>query len=460
MKLFKRLLALLLAGIVCYGISYAWRAFPIITGYGAKILCSCTMLAGRAQDDVIANELGRFPISIGTFEAHYEDSSATASVFGLARKKAIYRKGLGCILINEISEEELRGQRTVTTKPPLADQDTIAWPTGNLNADSTFTSIDYQKLNAALDSAFIEPGPAKLRRTRAVVVLYEGRIVAERYAEGFDENTLLIGWSMTKSLTNAVVGLLVHEGKLKLHEPAPVSGWQDDARNKITLHHLLQASSGLEWVEDYGNPGYATNMLFKKKDAGLYAAQNPAAHEPGTFFQYSSGTSNIVSWIIREALSDSVYYTFPYERIFYKAGMYSLIIEPDAGGTFVGSSFSFATTRDWARFGLLYLQDGVWNGERILPEGWVQYTTTPAPAAPQGKYGAHFWLNAGDPGNPEDRLYPSAPQDMYWADGFEGQNVFVIPSKKLVVVKLSLTHGNYMDDDKFLAEVIDAVSEH
>lgn len=457
MKIFKKLLALLLIAIVIYAISYTWRALPIISGYGAKILCSCTMLAGRDHRDVIANELGRFPISLGKFEVDYEDSSATASVFGMARKKAIYRKGLGCTIINEISEEEIRQQHITTARPPNIDQDTIAWPMGNMTRDSVFHTINYLQLNATIDSAFNEPGPEKLRRTRAVIVLYDGQIIAERYADGFDKNSLLIGWSMTKSLTNAVVGLLVHEGKLKLDAPAPVSRWEHDARSMITLHHLLQASSGLEWVEDYGSPGHATNMLFKKKDAGLYAAATPAAHEPGKFFQYSSGTSNIVSRIVRETLGDSVYYQFPFKRIFYKTGMYSLVIEPDAGGTFVGSSFSFATARDWARFGLLYMQDGMWNGERILPEGWVQYTTTPAPAAPQGKYGAHFWLNAGDPAHPEDRLYPSAPKDMFWADGYEGQNVFIMPSQKLVVVKLSLTHGNFMDDDKFLAEIIEAV---
>jgi len=133
------------------------------------------------------------------------------------------------------------------------------------------------------------------------------------------------------------------------------------------------------------------------------------------------------------------------------------VLEPDAGGTFVGSSFTFGTARDWARFGLLYLNDGVWNGERILPEGWVEYTTTPGPAAEHGEYGAQFWLNAGAKDNPANRIYPDVPADLYWADGYEGQNVFILPSKNLVVVKLSLSSGDHLDDNKFLAGIISAL---
>jgi CubicO group peptidase (beta-lactamase class C family) len=132
-------------------------------------------------------------------------------------------------------------------------------------------------------------------------------------------------------------------------------------------------------------------------------------------------------------------------------------MEPDGGGTFVGSSYMFGTARDWARFGLLYLNDGWFNGEQILPEGWVKYTTTPAPAAPLGEYGAQFWLNAGAKDNPSHRIFPDVPADLYWADGFEGQNVFVLPSKKLVIVKLSLSQGDYLDDNKFLVGIIEAL---
>lgn len=457
-SLIKKALLVIFIFILAYGVFYAWRAVPIISGYGAKNMCSCVMLAGRNPDDVLKNELGGFPLRLGSFSVDYQDSSATGTVLGLAKRKAIFRKGLGCSLVVEMTEEQFRQQKVDLPQPPNVSQDTIPWPQGDAIADAAAQHVNQEKIATVLDSAFSEPGPKKLRRTRAVLIVHDGKIIAERYANGFTKDSKLIGWSMTKSITNALVGILVKENKLKLDAPASVAAWKNDDRNKITLNDLMHASSGLKWEENYGGPSGATNMLFKKKDMGLYAADVPRAHEPGKVFYYSSGTTNIISRIIRETLGDGDYYRFPYENLFYKIGMFHTIMEPDAGGTFVGSSYSFGTARDWARFGLLYLNDGVWNGERILPEGWVTYTTTPALGADRGQYGAQFWLNAGAPGNPQNRYYPSAPTDLYWADGFEGQNVFILPSKKLVIVKLSLSQGDYLDDDKFLADIIDAVN--
>ncbi len=455
-KVLKRIVLTILILGPAYGIFYAWQAFPIISGYGAKNICTCVMVAGRAPESVKKHELGGFPIRLGTFEVDYTDSSATGSVFGLAKQKAIFRKGLGCSLVTELSEKEFRAQKANLPTSPRLNPDTIAWPHGNILHDSSSVKRDLTKINTALDEAFSEPGPDSLRRTRAVLIIHDGKIISERYADGFSKESKLIGWSMTKSITNALVGILVKQGKLDVSQPAAVAAWEKDDRKNITLHNLLQASSGLDWEENYGGPSGATNMLFKKKDMGLYAAEVPVALKPGEKFYYSSGTTNIISRIIRETIGDDNYYKFPYEELLYKIGMYNTIIEPDAGGTFVGSSYSFGTARDWARFGLLYLNDGVWNGERILPEGWVKYTTTPAKGADRGQYGAQFWLNAGAPGNPENRYYPSAPTDLYWADGFEGQNVFILPSKKLVIVKLSMSQGDYLDDDQFLKAIIGA----
>src|SRR5690606_9924109 len=281
---------------------------------------------------------------------------------------------------------------------------------------------------------------------------------AEKYAPGFTAESRHMGWSMTKSITNALIGILVREGKLDVEAPAPVPEWRDDERNKITLNHLLQASSGLSWNESYFSPTADFHTMFiKSDDKAAYSASKKPAHNPGTFFQYSSGTTNILSRIIRHTVGDSMYHRFPYEKLFRPLGMSTAIIEPDASGTFVGSSYSFASARDWAKFGLLFLNDGVWNGERILPEGWVKYTTTPAPAAEQGEYGAQFWLNAGEKGNPTNRTYPELPTDLYWASGYEGQNVFVLPSKNLVVVKLSLSAGEFVDNQKFLTKIVEGV---
>lgn len=447
---------IIIVGGLSYGVYYASQAFPIITGYGAKNLCSCAYLSGRSEQSVLDNELSAFPLSIGTFELHPEDSSATASVFGFATHKAIYRKGLGCTLLNELTEEELRNQK-FNLPSAAVNQDTIAWPMGNLVPDTILDGVNYALLNATVQDAFAEPGDDKNRRTRAIIVIYDGQIIAEKYAEGFDQNTRQLGWSMAKSVTNALLGILVRDGKLSLNDTPPFEEWKNDKRANIRIHNLMQMSSGLLWEENYSKPSDATNMLFKSKDAGLLASHSPYESEPGKVFEYSSGTSNMLAWIVRHTVGDSGYYSFASERLFKKTGMNSMILEPDAGGTFVGSSYAFATPRDWGRFGLLFLNDGMFNGQRILPEGWSEYSSTPCEGADMGQYGAQFWLNAGSKTDVVKRMYPDVPADLYWADGYEGQNVFILPSKDLVVVKLSQSSGNYLDDNKFLADIIKAL---
>ncbi|HEY5826351.1 MAG TPA: serine hydrolase [Cyclobacteriaceae bacterium] len=458
MKLIKRIVLVLILISIAYGVYYATQALPILSGYGAKNVCSCVFVGGRDLQSVLENELSGSPLKYGTFSVDFTDSSATGTVLGVAKQKAIYRKGLGCSLIEELSEEEIRNQKINLPVASPLNSDTIPWPQGNLHSDPISAGVNTEKLNQVVTAAFDEPGPKPLRRTRAILVVYNGKIIAEKYATGFTKDSRQLGWSMTKSLTNAMVGILVKQGKLNINDPAPIESWKNDARNKITLNDLMHMSSGLDWKEFYGGPSNATNMLFKKKDMGVYAATVPAKEESGKVFYYSSGTTNIISRIVRDKVGNENYYRFPYEELFHKLGMRSMVIEPDAGGTFVGSSYSFATARDWARFGLLYLNDGVWNGERILPEGWVTYSTTPTSGAALGEYGAQFWLNAGTKGNPEKRIYPSVSTDLYWADGFEGQNVFILPSKKLVIVKLSQSQGNHLNDDQFISGIVEALN--
>jgi len=458
-KIFKRSLLIILLLVIAYGGQYAWRALPILSGYGTKDICSCVFVAGRNPKDVIDNELNSFPLKLGSFNVSYSDSTANGSVFGLANRKAVYRKGLGCTLLAEMSEEELRNQKINTYHAESMNTDTIPWPMGDKLPDTISKKINIEKLSAALDHAFAEADTEriKLRRTRAVVVLYDGQLVGEKYASGYDKNSKHIGWSMTKSLTNALVGILVKQGKLKLEDPAPVQAWKGDERKNIKLNDLMHMSSGLKWEENYGGPSGATNMLFKKKDMGIYAATVPLEFKPGEVFEYSSGTTNIISRIVRESIGDEQYYRFPNEELFNEIGMRSIVMEPDAGGTFVGSSYSFATARDFARFGLLFYNDGIWNGERILPEGWVKYSYTPAAGAHEGEYGAQWWTNAGKKNNPSKRSFPNVPTDSFNADGFEGQYIFVVPSKKLVVVRLGLTKYGLFDMDKLVSEIIGAL---
>lgn len=440
--------------LILFGVYYVRQALPILSGYGAKNLCSCVYVGKRTPESVIDNELASFPIRLGSFTVDHTDSSAYGSVFGLSTRKAIYRKGLGCTLISQIDEAELRAQKIRLAAKPQVDQDTVAWPMGNKMNDSLSFEINQKSLQQVVDHAFDEPSGKPSRRTRAILVVYKGEIIAEKYAEGFDQNSPQMGWSMTKSLTNAFMGHLVLKGSLKMASNAAIWEWRQDERKFITMDHLMRMSSGLQWKENYSGPSSATNMLFKTRFMGIYAADNKLRYKPGEVFYYSSGTTNILSRLIRQVYNEDRYYRYPYEELFYKIGMYSLVMEPDAGGTYVGSSYSYATARDWARFGLLFLNNGVWNGEQLLPEDWVKYSTTPTTGAKRGEYGAQFWLNAGESGNTSNRMYPDVPTDLYWADGFEGQNVFILPSRQLVVVKLSQTTGDALDDNQFLKDII------
>ena len=471
----KRWLKISLVGfcviLITAMITFGWffsKAAPIGAGYVAKYLCSSTFISKRDPKIVFKEDVS--PVNpfakIVNWKIDRKQQSVTVDSFGMFPLKAIYREGCGCSLVIGTTEEKMHKQKLVSPgfrqKRPKHPPD-IPWPAGNQRpVDPSSIGIDAEKLKRALDEAFSEPGPEKQRNTRAVVVVYDGRLIAERYAPGFHKEMPLLGWSMSKSVTNALVGILVRKDKLDIHKPAPVPEWQqkDDPRKRITLDQLLRMSSGLEFEEIYAPLYDVTYMLYGCYDFAAYAANKPLKTEPDNQWYYSSGTANMVARIVRQTVEKDYeyYYSFIYEELFDKIGMYSAIMEPDSSGTFVGSSYTIATPRDWARFGLLYLQDGLWQGERILPEGWVKYTTTPTPKAPKGEYGAHFWLNAGSSSDPKDRSWPNSPQDAFGALGFQEQKVIIVPSKKLVLVRFgATTKREAWSTDEFIRNVIDAL---
>ena len=446
---------MLLVGILYY----AWISFPIISGFDAKEMCTCVFVSGRDKEAVDTSEFARYPFSLGRNELNLQDSSVTTSVLGMARKKAIYRKDIGCTLINDITEKELRSQVFSIPEPPSMATATMPWPSGDITVDTIPSAVDKSKLKAVVDKAFTEFLPGKKQRTRAVVIVYDGHLVAERYARGFNKDTRMYGWSMAKSFTAALIGTLVKQGKLTLTRSAPVPEWNDpkDPRHSITLENLLQQTSGLDFVEDYGKASDVTNMLYKKGDMAAFAADHSLAHTPGTVFNYSSGNSNILSRIIRQTVGEKDYAAYPSTALFHKIGMYHTLLEPDASGTFVGSSYIAATARDFARFGLLYYNDGVWNGERILPEGWVKQTVTPPAANTLKNYGYQFWLNGVQKGEPSQRIYPGVPADMFYCDGYAYQQIYIIPSQKLVVVRLGLTLDRSFNENAFLKSILECI---
>jgi len=438
-------------------------AGPVGAGRAAKILCSNVFVSGGTEEDIFAEELADMAGYINA-DVDFEQQQVTA-VMGPFERRAVYREGLGCTIVDPDSGDVV-GQAIATDEVLTSTlQEGAPWPVGDVvSLDELPPEVDEAKLASALDAAFAEPDPELPVKTRAVVVVYDGQIIAERYARGFSEETPMISWSMAKSFANALVGILVGQDKLSLDEPAPVPEWSDpdDERRAITLDQLLRMSSGLSFDESYGAFSEVSVMLFDRADTAAYAAAMPLTEEPDNVWHYSSGTSNIISRIARDAVGGTAQdgLEFPRRALFDPIGMDSAVFEPDASGTFVGASFVQATARDYARFGLLYLQDGVWQGERLLPEGRVTYTTTPTPNALQGQYGAQWWLNAGSEASEKDRKWPELPPDIFYADGHDGQFIVVIPSHDLVLVRLGFTPDEgAWDLGAFIGDMLEAMPE-
>ena len=454
-RLLRRILAVL-ALIVAAALVFAvFKILPTATGYVAHNACSAVFVSGRDMAQIAAEDLA--PQSYVSFVVDREQRSVRATVLGLAARPAVFRPGPGCVPAVDADLAALRAQGFEPVRAPASD---APWPQGDGDpAQQGPPGLDRAALDAAVAAGFDEPNPKSPRRTRAVVVVHDGVLVAERYAAGFDKHTPQLGWSMSKSVTSALVGVLVGRGVLDPKAPAPVPAWADDPRKAVTLDQLLRMSSGLEFEERYGMLADATHMLFEVDDAAGFALARPLAHAPDTVYSYSSATSNIISWIVRRQFTDDgLYHRFPHEALFAPLGMRSAVFETDAAGTLLGSSFVYASARDWARFGLLYLQDGVWDGVRILPEGWVDYSRKPTPTSATGEYAAHFWANAGKPDDPAARRLPHLPVDAYQASGFQGQAVLIVPSRKTVIVRLGMTHDRAAWDlDTFAAGVLAAL---
>jgi CubicO group peptidase (beta-lactamase class C family) len=307
--------------------------------------------------------------------------------------------------------------------------------------------VDGDLLDRQVATLFDRRQAARIGRTHALVVVHHGRVVAERYASGIAHSRRLISWSTAKSMLNAVIGILAGKGAVALDDPAPVPEWSstDDPRHAITLRDLLEFRSGLQWAEDYVDDTVSDviAMLFGEgqHDVAGFAAAKPLAAEPGTTFCYSSGTSNIVSRIARDAIcglsevdrsdaaaAEAAYRAFLLDELFGPLGMASADPRFDDTGTWIASSYCYCTARDFARFAYLYLRAGVWDGRRILPEGWVDRARRPTSVDADGDgHGAHFWL------------WDANPWGAFDAAGYEGQYFVIVPALDLVVVRLGKT---------------------
>ncbi|PCI38359.1 MAG: serine hydrolase [Elusimicrobia bacterium] len=446
MGIFPLALITVIALLALAGLAYFWRIAPVGSGYKAKIVCSAVFACGRDPKEVISLDVAADSYSIlrpFRVDIDYHSKSVTASVLGFQEKTAVYRPGIGATLSAD------------PAGPASLPEAEIASP--DLPRAK---ARDPKALTRALDAAFTETDPKKLRRTRAVVILKDGALIGERYAPGFSPEQRMAGWSMSKSVVNALVGILVHRGALSVDQDALFSEWTDE-RSAIRLDDLLRMRSGLSFEEAYEDPlKDVTQMLFNREDSSAYALAQPLKNPPGTAWSYSSGTTNLVCRLLRDTLKGSLKDSleFPHKALFSQIGMNSALFEPDGAGTLVGSSFCFATARDWARFGELYRLDGICNGERLLPEGWVNYSTTPTPQSPDGCYGAHWWLKLPEAFGGNSPAAERIPQDAYFAMGHEGQTVTVIPSRGLVAVRHGLSiYIDAWDQAKFVSDLLEAI---
>ncbi len=422
------------------------QEIEIALGSAVKRLCSSVLVSGRSQQHVMANELSSPALAEMSFSI--ADNIVSGSN-GDQTVEALFRPHLGCTLMKNTSAQSLQVQFDSSKYPLPSLSSDAPWPLGDqvdlpTASEAREQGADLPAIQAAVALAFEDIEPNQNIDTRAVVVIHKGRIIAEQYAEPFHAGMPQLGWSMTKTVTAVLAGMLAGDGLLHIDVPAAVSEWQaaNDPRSRITLNNLLQMSSGLEFSEVYtaNSMSDVILMLYTTGDTAAYTVNKPLQNEPDSHWSYASGTSNIIARIQRQLFDNyQSYFNYPKERLFNKLAMNSAVLEPDASGTFVGSSYMYATPRDWAKIGLLYMQDGVWNGERLLPEGWVEYSLTPARAAPGGNYGAQIWLNAGDEGDPESRPMPNLPANAYYLSGFEGQNIVMLPDQELIVMRMGVT---------------------
>ena len=441
MKFLKRILILLLI-IVIIAVVYNYPKLNILAGYSAKSTASSIYLADRTLELTDKTDNNFSPINLASDEINNDEKSATSNAFGLLTRKAFYREGLGAVLALE--DDDIH-KKYLAPKRSKADNST-PFPFGNAaQKDTIFSNVNYSQLHKTLDVLF-----DSINQTRAAVVVYKNQIIAERYANGFTKNSKLLGWSMTKSIVSTLFGVLEHQNKIDVQSKSLFEEWKNDDRKEISIHNLLQMNSGLEWDEDYNTISDVSKMLFLEKDMTKPQIDKPLVGKPNETWNYSSGTTNLLSGILRNQFkTHQEYLDFWYTDLIDKIGMNSMIVEADLAGNYVGSSYGWATARDWSKLGLLYLHNGNWNGEQLFSKEWVKYATTPTPTS-NGEYGAQIWLNAG-------KKHPNVPVSMYSFNGYQGQYVFVLPEQNLVIVRMGLTKN--ADLDKLVSGIISAIKK-
>lgn len=413
-------------------------AMQTAAGIAAKTACSNYYVAGldkqRIFDDVVVYSAVANYID---YEYDEQRKRVTANMAGMASAVAQYRQGLGCAL--DFPEYTALDNLTFADIPVSS----APWPLGD-SADNL--AADKQQALADILAEDNELG----EDTRALLVVKDGRIIAEAYADGITSQTPLLGWSMGKSVTAILIGNMVLNNLVDVNETKLFPEWQNDERQHISVKNLLQMSSGLDFDEVYTGGSEATVMLFANGSAASLPLLSGMAHEPGKHNMYSSGTTNLLAKLYNDRIggTEKAISHF-YDNVLRPLNMANFVLEPDDSGVFVGSSYVYGSARDWAKLGQLMLNDGELNGTRIFPQGFTKAATTPNQSENYRAYGYQFWLNSG-----EDELqYKDIPEDAYLMRGSRSQVVMMIPSLNMVIVRLGWSPGRYDTNARF-AEII------
>jgi hypothetical protein len=409
------------------------RAIRVATGVVAHNICIKTFVSRQDPQTAFAEFMERPAIrQLRTVMRYQVDRAARtvdASAAGLLGSRAVFHDGLGCVVLRESKEPYLPRSDIEALKepksPPLLPD--IAGPGLVEPSDPA--------LKAALDHAFAEVANPPFRRTKAVVVVHNGRVIAERYAPGVGVDTQLLGYSMTKSVINALLGILTQQGLVTPSMPAPIPEWRaaGDPRREIEVEHLMRMTSGL--ALDETNSGFdPSSQILLYNDMSGFAVNAPLIAPPGTRWHYSSATTEILARIIRDAAGGPEQaLTLAWRELFNPLGMRNVTLEFDGTGTLQGASNMLASARDWARFGLLYLNDGVVGGKRILHEDWVDFC---AAATLDTDYGAGLYTNRSRHEHAKGRIGLGIPRDAFFAFGILGQRLVIMPTQHLVIVRL------------------------
>lgn len=436
----------LIAAVAAWSYFRPNLALRVATGAVAHDLCSETFVSGHDPAQVWRESLAPRPgLSLVAWGIGYTVDrgrhAVTARFLGGLAAHARHRPGVGCVLEHDRRAVDVALSGAGPSPPESAP---VTGPPA---------------LASAVASAFAEPTRTPHRWTKAVVVMRDGEVLAERYAPGETLATPLLGFSMSKSVTNALLGILVREGRLRVAAPAPIVAWQrpGDPRAAITIEQLMRMDSGLDLDETGSGFDPSNRMFYVADDMAGYAMRAPLRAPPGTRWAYSSASTQLLARIVRDRVGGTgeAVQRFARDALFAPLDMRHVTMEMDATGTPVGAHYILASARDWARFGQLFLDDGVVRGRRLLPAGWVAFSARQTPGTDYA-YGAGWWTNRG--GDPTRLGYvPGAPADAFFAFGNLGQRLAVIPSRRLVIVRMARSHLPPGEDNADFGRLVAAV---